>query len=227
MKQKRFLGIFLSFVFLLISFSCSNIFLETTKISFNFNSSNISREVVGSKEIWVVDAKIEDVNGVILQEQKIEVEKGSSADIHFRKIPTYIEIKIKLNVFEVGETNATYIGESDWFLTKPGNNNVEIVLEKNQIKVTLPTYSEIPTLSEPVVSGNNVKFTAPVNYVSYEWFVDGEKQEGATSFSFNLDTSEMGGFYTIMVVVTDKDGNIYSAEYQLLVNHTGYEVENE
>ena len=84
------------------------------------------------------------------------------------------------------------------------------------ITVTLPTYTDISGLSEPTKNGNNVVFTAS-GYDSYAWYVNGDKQT-VTSSSFTFNTSsEVGGIYTIMLVVEDLNGNKYSAEWQITV----------
>ena len=86
------------------------------------------------------------------------------------------------------------------------------------INVTLPTYIDIPGLSEPTTSGDNVVFTA-FGYNSYAWYVNGDEQTDATSSSFTFNTSsEPGGIYTIMLVVEDSSGNKYSAEWQVTVD---------
>ena len=84
------------------------------------------------------------------------------------------------------------------------------------ITVTLPTYTDISGLSEPEKNVNNVVFTAS-GYNSYAWYVNGDKQTDATSSSFTFNTSsEAGGIYTIMLVVTNSSGS-YSAEWQITV----------
>lgn len=80
------------------------------------------------------------------------------------------------------------------------------------ITVTFPSYSD----PEQLISYDNNQFTATPGYDSYAWYIDGALQENQTSNSFDLDTDNMtGGIYTIMLVVTGSDGNMYSAEYQL------------
>jgi uncharacterized repeat protein (TIGR02543 family) len=87
---------------------------------------------------------------------------------------------------------------------------------KATITVTLPTYTEISGLSEPTENDDNVVFTVS-GYKSYAWYVNGDKQT-ATSSSFTFNTSsEVGGIYTIMLVVEDSNGNKYSAEWQVKV----------
>lgn len=84
------------------------------------------------------------------------------------------------------------------------------------ITVTLPTYTEISGLSEPTENDDNVVFTVS-GYKSYAWYVNGDKQT-VTSSSFTFNTSsEVGGIYTIMLVVEDSNGNKYSAEWQVKV----------
>lgn len=88
---------------------------------------------------------------------------------------------------------------------------------KSTITVTMPTYSDIQgELKEPTENDDNVVFTAS-GYDSYAWYVNGDKQT-ATSSSFTFNTSsEVGGIYTIMLVVEDSNGNKYSAEWQVKV----------
>lgn len=84
------------------------------------------------------------------------------------------------------------------------------------ITVTLPTYTEISGLSAPTENDDNVVFTVS-GYKSYAWYVNGDKQT-VTSSSFTFNTSsEVGGIYTIMLVVEDSSGNKYSAEWQVTV----------
>lgn len=103
-------------------------------------------------------------------------------------------------------------------------NNISITLyaqwEKIQttVSVTFPTYTDPENLIEKTEQdGNNVIFTASEDYSSYAWFIDGNKDDCSTS-EFTLDTSNMfGGVYTIMLVVTDSEDNMFSAEYQLVI----------
>ena len=91
---------------------------------------------------------------------------------------------------------------------------------KATITVTMPTYSDIQgELKEPTRNddGTQITFTAPSEYTNYNWYVNGDKQT-VTSSSFTFNTSsEVGGIYTIMLVVEDSNGNKYSAEWQVKV----------
>lgn len=91
---------------------------------------------------------------------------------------------------------------------------------KSTITVTMPTYSDIQgELKEPTRNddGTQITFTAPSEYTNYNWYVNGDKRT-ATSSSFTFNTSsEVGGIYTIMLVVEDSNGNKYSAEWQVKV----------
>ena len=83
------------------------------------------------------------------------------------------------------------------------------------IDVTLPTYPDIEGLSNPEIDGSFVTFTVENIYESYEWYVDDVLQD-SSDYIFTLDTDNMlGGIYSIMLIVTDVDGNHFSAEYQL------------
>ncbi|MBP3562699.1 MAG: InlB B-repeat-containing protein [Treponema sp.] len=93
----------------------------------------------------------------------------------------------------------------------------------SSIEVTLPVYSDISGLEKPSIDGDIVTFNVPSledesnNYVSYEWYINGEYT--ATDSTWILDTSDMtGGIYSIMLVAIDKDGKEYSAEYQLIID---------
>lgn len=95
----------------------------------------------------------------------------------------------------------------------------------SSIEVTLPAYSDISGLGNPSINGDIVTFNVPSledesnNYVSYEWYINGEYT--ATDSTWILDTSDMtGGIYSIMLVAIDKDGKEYSAEYQLIIDKT-------
>lgn len=83
------------------------------------------------------------------------------------------------------------------------------------IFVSLPTYPDIEGLSNPEIDGSFVTFTVENIYESYEWYVDDLLQD-SSDYIFTLDTDNMlGGIYSIMLIVTDVDGNHFSAEYQL------------
>ena len=63
-----------------------------------------------------------------------------------------------------------------------------------------------------------VTFKAPSEYENYNWYVDGDLK-GQSGNEFTLNTSDMnGGIYTVMVVVTDSNGDVYSAEYRLTIS---------
>lgn len=109
------------------------------------------------------------------------------------------------------------------FLNKSDNSiTLYAQWQANQgtITVTMPTYSDIQgELKEPTRNddGTQITFTAPSEYTNYNWYVNGDKQT-ATSSSFTFNTSsEVGGIYTIMLVVEDSSGNKYSAEWQVEV----------
>ena len=97
---------------------------------------------------------------------------------------------------------------------------------KATITVTMPEYTDISELEEPIEDNNgSLTFTAPkspegVTYTHNIWYVNGkEKQQNMSSpTTWTFKTSEyVGGIYTIMLVVEDSNGNKYSAEWQVTV----------
>ena len=83
------------------------------------------------------------------------------------------------------------------------------------IFVTLPTYLDIEGLQSPKIIDSTVTFTVENIYESYEWYVDDVLQD-SSDYIFTVNTDDMlGGIYSIMLIVTNVDGNTYSAEYQL------------
>ena len=89
---------------------------------------------------------------------------------------------------------------------------------EEKISVELPVYTEISGLTEPRTNTDGtVIFTAP-GYSNCKWYVDGDLK-GQSGNEFTLNTSDMnGGIYTVMVVVTDSNGDVYSAEYRLTIS---------
>ena len=90
---------------------------------------------------------------------------------------------------------------------------------EEKISVELPVYTEISGLTEPRTNTDGtVTFKAPSEYKKYNWYVDGDLK-GQSGNEFTLNTSDMnGGIYTVMVVVTDSNGDVYSAEYRLTIS---------
>ena len=96
---------------------------------------------------------------------------------------------------------------------------------KATITVTMPEYTDISELEEPIENNNgSLTFTAPkspegVTYTHNIWYVNGEEKrqnQYPDSRQWTFNTSN-GGIYTIMLVVEDSNGNKYSAEWQVTV----------
>lgn len=86
------------------------------------------------------------------------------------------------------------------------------------IKVQAPSYSDIPNLATPTISGTTVTFEAPEEYASYSWYIDGVLQDNEHTQSFILDTTNLSArSYYIMLVVVDEKDAVYSAQYELEV----------
>ena len=86
------------------------------------------------------------------------------------------------------------------------------------IKVQAPSYSDIPNLATPTISGTTVTFVAPEEYASYSWYIDGVLQDNEHTQSFILDTTNLSArSYCIMLVVIDEKDAVYSAQYELEV----------
>lgn len=86
------------------------------------------------------------------------------------------------------------------------------------IKVQAPSYSDIPNLATPTISGTTVTFVAPEEYASYSWYIDGVLQDNEHTQSFILDTTNLSArSYYIMLVVVDEKDAVYSAQYELEV----------
>lgn len=86
------------------------------------------------------------------------------------------------------------------------------------IKVQAPSYSDIPNLATPTISGTTVTFVAPEEYASYSWYIDGVLQDNEHTQSFILDTTNLSArSYYIMLVVIDEKDAVYSAQYELEV----------
>ena len=78
--------------------------------------------------------------------------------------------------------------------------------------------SDIPDLSKPIISGAKVTFVAPEEYTSYSWYIDGVLQNNEHAQMYILDTTIfVPKSYYVMLVVTDKNNNVYSAQYELEV----------
>ncbi|MBE6351199.1 MAG: hypothetical protein E7062_10720, partial [Spirochaetaceae bacterium] len=81
------------------------------------------------------------------------------------------------------------------------------------IDVTFPSYNDPKGLSITYDEGSQT-FTAEGVYSSYEWYIDGELKSRDKS----LNTDNMsGGIYTVMLIVTTNSGDMYSAEYQVII----------
>ena len=80
------------------------------------------------------------------------------------------------------------------------------------ISVSIPSYNDPLN----ILTLNEFTFTAYQGYSTYSWYVNGEKTE-ITNNTFAIDQNDIndGGIYTVMVIVEDEYGNMYSAEYQI------------
>ncbi|MBO5116946.1 MAG: hypothetical protein J6C25_05510 [Treponema sp.] len=59
---------------------------------------------------------------------------------------------------------------------------------------------------------------APEEYTSYSWYIDGVLQNNEHAQMYILDTTIfVPKSYYVMLVVTDKNNNVYSAQYELEV----------
>ena len=81
-----------------------------------------------------------------------------------------------------------------------------------------PKETDIPKLESPKISGTSLIFTAPCNYITYSWYLDGIVLTYSSSKTLILDTLNLNaGSHFIMLVVSDIVGNIYSSQYEIEV----------
>ncbi len=86
------------------------------------------------------------------------------------------------------------------------------------LMVKAPVQSDIPNLAKPIILGAKVTFVAPEEYTSYSWYIDGVLQNNEHAQMYILDTTIfVPKSYYVMLVVTDKNNNVYSAQYELEV----------
>lgn len=113
----------------------------------------------------------------------------------------------------------------EWIPEIPSNipsedTTYKVLWEENSIGIIVqaPVQSDIPNLEKPIISGTTVTFEVPEEYVSYSWHIDGVLQDNENAQIFILDTTNLSAkSYYIMLVVTDENNNVYSAQYELEV----------
>ncbi len=90
------------------------------------------------------------------------------------------------------------------------------IANKSGITITLPESNDPEINLQQEMNGEKVTFTAKGGFASYAWYIDGEIQANATESTFIVDTSSMeAANYKVMIIVTDSDGNYYSATADL------------
>ena len=90
------------------------------------------------------------------------------------------------------------------------------IANKSIITITLPNTNDPEINLQQSTNGDEVTFTAKEGFESYAWYIDGEIQANATESTFIVDTSSMeAANYKVMIIVTDSDGNYYSATADL------------
>lgn len=102
--------------------------------------------------------------------------------------------------------------------TEVASSSQDGVRNSTQMVVSAPVpETDIAGLGKPSVNGSVLTFTASAEYSSYQWWLDGELQTGATNMSWTLDTQKLSrGMHHVMLIVT-KDSRSYSANYMLEV----------
>ena len=101
-----------------------------------------------------------------------------------------------------------------------GNINLYAKWQKidSSINVTFPSYND-PEKLITSYDEESQTFTAKEGYFSYEWYVNGVLQKNQNTYMFTLNTENMpGGIYTVMLIVTTKSGEEYSAEDQIEIS---------
>ena len=89
---------------------------------------------------------------------------------------------------------------------------------KSNITVTFPSYTEVEDLTIEFKETDAICFAIiPNGYEFVAWYVNGEKIESSSNNGLNYANFD-GGIYTIMLVVKDSDGNLYSVEVILKIN---------
>lgn len=86
-----------------------------------------------------------------------------------------------------------------------------VISEETEISIATPDFEDVVGLLSFNI--DTKKFTALPGYTSYTWYLEETKQSCTTDI-FKPDISMLEpGSYNVSVIVTDNQGNVYSASY--------------
>ena len=152
-------------------------------------------------------------DGSIVDDQKVEKYKTATAPAS----PT--KTGYTFDGWYTSSDEGTIL-EKEFDFTTPITSDITLYAKwtanKSIITITLPNTNDPEINLQQSTNGDEVTFTAKEGFATYAWYIDGEIQANATESTFIVDTSSMeDANYKVMIIVTDSDGNYYSATADL------------
>ena len=167
--------------------------------------------------------------------------------VNFDKIPVGSKLYVQADIYLVsaGEDFSDnnyyekhlYTGQSEIITITQGNNLLELNLEKviatgevGFIDVTLLEYSsENLEISSKIANDvQEITFAVDGDYENYIWQIDNKTlKENNNTITISVEDYEVG-FHSVLVVVTDSEGNYYSGKKEFIIttkiNEAGLEI---
>lgn len=183
---------------------------EVLNIKETGNKVSIVLEKIQLNEFLV---QFNTLGGSIVDDQKVEKYKTATAPAS----PT--KTGYTFDGWYTSSDEGTTL-ETEFDFTTPITSDITLYAKwtanKSIITITLPNTNDPEINLQQSTNGDEVTFTAKEGFESYAWYIDGEIQANATESTFIVDTSSMeAANYKVMIIVTDSDGNYYSATADL------------
>ena len=183
---------------------------EVLNIKETGNKVSIVLEKIQLNEFLV---QFNTLGGSIVEEQKVEKYKTATAPASPTKTGYTFD-----GWYTSSDNGATLQAEFDF--ETPITSDIVLYAKwaanKSVITITLPESNDPEINLQQEMNGEKVTFTANDGFATYAWYIDGEIQANATESTFIVDTSSMeAANYKVMIIVTDSDGNYYSATADL------------
>ena len=210
---------------------------EVTRTGYTFSGWELNGEIVEKQIITVIDTDVEltatwtpitykvvfDVNGgnVLPYEKNQYLTYDKLENLTKNEFTRDGYTFVRWNTAE--DDSGTPYADGDTVLNLSSTQGARVILyaqwKKTSVEVSPPSFTEDPvSINKTIGYDNKITFTVvgldrSLN-LSFTWYIDDELVGTGESLTINPDDDVYpAGTYSIRVIVTDENGNVYSAMY--------------